>query len=410
MTASSSVPAAARPRVPYMVSMFPCWSETFIAEEIHHLREQGFDVPIFSLRPANEPDVHTLAQQLLPQVRYASKSDVIKAQFYWLSRRPLRYVGQLLHVALGAGFVPVEWAKQVASFALGAYFGRVMEAEDLPRLHAHWLTYSATGAWTAHALTGRPFSITTHAHDLFHPDRLAVRKCRAAQYVITISEYNRRRLQQMGVAAEKIRVVHCGVDTRKFVAAPRRNGDVPKLMSVGRLIPMKGFATLIDACGLLRDRGVRVACEIVGDGELAGALRRQVAERKLEGVVTLSGFAPQEAVKEKLTQAAAFVLPSQTEATGVQDGIPVALMEAMCMGVPAISTTISGIPELIENGVSGLLVPPADPAALADAIARLLRAPDEAVRMAERGRQRVMEDFDVRTNSAQLAALLGDKQ
>src|SRR5205085_1126542 len=150
----------------------------------------GFDVTIFSLRQACEPEVNELGRQLLPRARYAGTGAVLASQIWWLTRRPWRYLRHFARIAFGSSTRPSEALKHVGSAAFGAHFGRLMLRQGVQRLHAHWATYSATGAWTASVLTGTPFSITTHAHDLFLPDRLLERKSRDAQVIVTISEYN----------------------------------------------------------------------------------------------------------------------------------------------------------------------------------------------------------------------------
>lgn len=392
-----------RGRIAYVVSLFPCWSETFIAEEIHHLLDLGFDIEIFSLRPHSEPHVHDLSVGLLPRVRYPfPRTGVLLAQFHFLLRRPGAYLKQLLRVLFTFGKSLDMWAKGLAAFFLGAYFARKIRESGFQRIHAHWATYSATAAWTISQLTGLPFSFTTHAHDLFDPDALLSQKLRDAQFVVTISEYNRGRINAIRPSDGKVRIVHCGVDTTRFAAVPAYDWEAHRLLSVGRLVPMKGFDVLIEACRILRDKGLSFTCEIVGDGPMRPELEEQIGAAKLADRVRLAGFAKQDELRDKLKKVSMFVLACQQSSARDMDGIPVALMEPMSMGIPVVSTSVSGIPELIDNGRNGLLVPPRDPAKLAEAIESLLRDRARSLAFAEAGRETVLAEFDVRRNAERL--------
>jgi glycosyltransferase involved in cell wall biosynthesis len=397
---------AVRLRVAYVVSVFPCWSETFIAEEIQHLLDMALDIQILSLKPASEREVQDLSRRLLPRALYAdSFLRLLMAQLHYLFRRPRAYLLQFLRVMAGAGFSPAELAKFVVTFILAVYFARVVEERGIRHVHAHWATYPTTAAWTIHSLTGVPFSFTTHAHDLFCGDRLLAQKLQHARFVITISEHNRGLLRRLCNDVGKIHVIHCGVDARRFIPVEHYDWEGARILAVGRLDPIKGFDVLIEACRILKERGQRFSCEIVGAGPLEKALRDQIARSGVEDCVRLSGFAPQEEVMAKLRRAAVFALPSQVTQTGNRDGIPVALMEAMSMGVPVASTTVSGIPELVQDGQSGLLVPAGNPRAFADALQSLLSDRQKCMELALGGQATVSREFDARKNARQLGQM-----
>jgi len=399
-------PIGARPRLAYVVSLFPCWSETFIAEEIQELIRQGFEITIFSLRPECEPHVHELARSLLARTLYAdSFFSLLGAQLYFLVRKPGAYVKRFSQMFSGAGWDAGQLGKLLATFFLSVHFARVVQKKGIERIHAHWATYPATAAWIIELLTGTPYSFTTHAHDLFLADRLLVKKCEQASFIVTISEYNRRLLKELGADANKIHVIHCGVDTRKFVSgvAKRKPGYI---LCVGRLAPIKGMEVLLEACRLLVQQRVEFFCEIVGEGPLARALQQQIDGSNLGPYVRLSGFASQEEVKKKLAEAALFVLPSRRTENGDQDGIPVALMEAMAMGVPVVSTAVSGIPELIKDGINGTLVPPDNAQRLAEAIKSGLQDAEKSAFFTQRAYQTVAAEFDIAKNAQRLGQLL----
>jgi glycosyltransferase involved in cell wall biosynthesis len=393
-------------RLAYIVSLFPCWSETFIAEEIQQLLDLGFDISIYSLRPACESNVHPLSVALHSHTEYVSSwTSFIAAQLYFLRRKPLTYLSQFCRLFFGEGLAIVQRSKTLATFFIAAYFARMIRESRAERVHAHWATFGATAAWTVSELAGIPFTFTTHAHDLFLPDDLLEKKIASASSVVTISEFNRKLLQDRYSAADKVHIVHCGVDTRKFAPVERYEWESQRILAVGRLTPIKGFPTLITACNILKKEGHKFSCEIIGDGPLADELRAQIQECDVEDCVTLGGFAPQDEVRRKLAQATVFVMPSQETKTNDRDGIPVALMEAMSMGIPVVSTFVSGIPELVEEGVSGLLVRPESPAELASAILSLLESRDKCLELALQGKATVSREFDIRQNARKLGLL-----
>jgi glycosyltransferase involved in cell wall biosynthesis len=234
-------------------------------------------------------------------------------------------------------------------------------------------------------------------------------KIDAAASVVTISEYNRRLLQKLAptVDPRKIEVVHCGVDVAAF--APRAAARRPPaahapgiIVCVGALVPYKGQRVLVDACAQLKLRGVELRCRIVGDGEDRQALSDQIARLEVSDHVELVGRLPSDRVVDELAAASVMVLPSVVLSSGQMEGIPVALMEAMAAGVPVISTRISGIPELVIDGETGLLVEPGDATALADAIESVFADPAGAERRAAAGSALVAAQFDQATEVTRL--------
>ena len=248
-----------------------------------------------------------------------------------------------------------------------------------------------------------PFSFTAHAHDIFLEDHLLADKLRHAAFGVTISEFNRRfmadKLHRTTLA--QLHIVHCGVSPGAF-AFNGSGRDSGALIAVGRLDEIKGFEYLVEACVILRDRGVAFECRIIGDGPLRASLQQRIDSHRLTHEVVLLGARQQEEVRAHLDRASVFVLPSVVTSRGDRDGIPVALMEAMAVGLPAVSTRVSGIPELVQHGINGLLAEPRDAADLARCIERMLTEPQAAQAMALRARQTVEQDFNVRTETRKL--------
>ena len=286
-------------------------------------------------------------------------------------------------------FVACQWAR-------GARHRR----PEVAQVHSQWIhscgTIAMYGAW----LLGVPFSFTGHATDLFR-DRCALEdKIRRADFIVCISEFHRGFYLEHGARPEQLVLAYCGIDQSWFYPrAERPVTQLYRIVSSGRLVEKKGFTDLIEACQLLAQRGEAFECVIGGSGELEGELRAQVARLGLGERVRITGQTLiQEKIVEFMHQGDVYVLPCVWARDGDVDGLPQMLMEAMACGLPAISTRLVGIPDLVRHETTGLLVPPANPAALADAIARLMHDPALARRLAEQGRRWIAEQFDLRNS------------
>lgn len=396
-------------RVLYVVSMFPAWSETFIVREIRALLDAGVDVRIVSLRRPRNDLVQKDAAQLLDRVswRHGWWHDV-RAVAGMLVRRPaltLKHPVQMLRSM---------WKHPgVLARSLITWMRAIGLLEDVRRIvpdhiHAHWATYPSTAAMILADHLDGSFSITAHAHDIFLENQLMPQKLARAAFVATISEHNRIYLRLRYAAAHdaRIEVIHCGVPLEgRSLPAPRALAKPPLLLSVGRHDEVKGFPILLAACAALKARGIAFHCEIVGDGPLRSMLEKRRRELGLENEVSLSGALPSEEVEERMGRASVFVLASTRARSGNMDGIPVALMEAMAHGVPVVSTRISGIPELVRDGETGLLVEPDDAAALAQALERMLCDHMLRSRCVAAAQELVQRSFNARTEALKLHAL-----
>jgi glycosyltransferase involved in cell wall biosynthesis len=254
---------------------------------------------------------------------------------------------------------------------------------------------------------GPPFSFTAHAKDLYTtlPRNLAIR-ANAARFVLTCTDFNGRFLRELlPDVSTPIQVIHHGADLRRFNSSGRK----PKpglILSVGRLVPKKGYPLLIQGLQLVEQAGLEFRCEIYGGGPMREELDSMVRARGLASRISFHGARPQDELVRAYARASLFVLAPVVVPDGDRDGIPNVLVEAMASGVPVVSTRISGIPELIEDGANGLLVEPGDAAALAEAIKRLLIHPQLASRLASAGRLTVQRDFDLAVNSRRVANVL----
>jgi glycosyltransferase involved in cell wall biosynthesis len=393
-------------RVVYIVSLFPCWSETFIVREIRELMRLGADVRVISLKHPTERMVQTDAAALLDRVIYPASllRNAIRV-FIEIATRPLASMRALAQIAWNLMRYPTSLVKSLLVWWRAMGLLPVLQEIGPAHLHAHWATYPSTAALVLSRRLGIPFSFTSHAHDIFLEHHLLEAKLREASLSVTISQYNRNYLGRCLSGAERapVQVVHCGVSLDDFDFRPQ-DRESALLLAVGRLDEIKGFRHLVDACSALARRGHNFTCFIVGDGPLRSSLEKRISELGLDARVRLCGVMRQEEVRRLLYKATAFVLPSVRTARGDMDGIPVALMEAMAAGAPVVSTTVSGIPELVENGVTGLLVPPTDSSALAQSIERLLGDPPYARELAQNARARIEQDFDASKEARKLYA------
>jgi glycosyltransferase involved in cell wall biosynthesis len=255
---------------------------------------------------------------------------------------------------------------------------------------------------------GLPYTFTAHAKDIFHADvrpQDLGRKLGEAAAVVTVSDYNRDYLRAAhGAVADRVERIYNGLELDRFpYTAPVDRP--PHIVAVGRLVEKKGFADLIDACALLAGRGRSFTCQIAGAGELEGALLARVEHLGLAAVVELTGPRPQGQIVDLIRRAAVFAAPCVVGADGNRDGLPTVLLEAMALGTPCVSTPVTGIPEVVRHGETGLLVPEHAPAALAGAIERLFDDGDLRVALAGRARDLIEAEFDIHRNGARQRAL-----
>ncbi len=398
-------------KVAYLMSRFPKISETFILYEMLELERLGLQIEVFPLIREHEQVSHPEAQDIVARMHWQPPycRAVFAAQGYWLRHAPGAYLRAWWHAISGNIGVPRFLLRTLLIVPQAALYARRMQALDIDHMHAHWATHPTLAAYVIRTLTGIPYSFTAHAHDIYAERPMLAAKIEHAAFVVTISEYNRQFLQQLygQAAVEKMVVIHCGIDPDVFqpraAIAPH---DRFTMLCVGRLEAQKGHPYLIEACARLKRAGVRFCCQLVGEGKDRQRIEAQIAQLGLQEDIILLGQQPRLRVHELLDRADLFILPSVATSNGRQEGIPVALMEALAMGKPCISTAISGIPELIEDGHTGLLVPECDAQALAHAVQRLHDNPAWGRQLAQAGRDHVLQAFNLYTTTQALYDLL----
>jgi glycosyltransferase involved in cell wall biosynthesis len=396
------------PAVAYVMSRFPKVSETFILTEILELERRGVRVEVYPLLRERTPLVHPEAEAVAERAHYVPfvSPAVLASQAHWLARRPRAYVGALRDVARGTFGSLNFFAGGLAIFPKVAHAARLMEANGVTHVHCHFANHPALAGLVIHRLTGLPYSFTAHGSDLHVERRMLPEKVEEAEFVATVSRYNRRLI--VGECGErsghKVHVIHAGVDTALF--APSRNGhprEGPlRVLCVGTLHEVKGQAHLVEACRLLAEQGIEIDCRLVGDGPDRRLLERRIAKAGLAERVSLVGGRTRAQVAAELAAADVLVAPSVRTPAGKREGIPVALIEAMSSGLPVVASDLSGIPELVEHGVSGLLAPPGDAGALAAALRALHEDRTLGPRLGGAARQRVLAEFDAQRSVQEL--------
>ena len=396
-------------RVGYVVSRFPKTTETFIVREMEAVERLGWDVSLFAIvRETDEivqPGAATFVERLTA-ISDLRARDALRAQWRWLRRRPAA-LGQMWLRAITGNLRSPKFLVRAIAVAWGApWIAERAQAQQCEHLHAHWATHSALLAHLVAELTGLSYSVTVHAHDLHVNRTMLAAKLAGASAVVTISDHNAHIIRDtVPAVAEATTVVHCGVDTAAIplrTTEARREGPV-RIVTVAGLRPFKGHRHLLDAIEILRARGYDVHCDLVGDGPI----RAELEARAGDGIV-FHGAIPVDAALDIVRAADVAVMPSVELADGRRDGIPVALIEAMAIGVPVVASNVSGIPELVRDGDTGLLVPPGNPFVLADAVERVLTDPSTAARLTRAARQLVVSRFDLEQGGKAMTVLFDE--
>lgn len=394
-------------KIAYVVSLFPCWSETFILNEIIELSKRGVDISILSIRSDLEDHIHDNAKFYMAKTTYVDTFKMIWASIKWSILKP-HVVFPLLTTVIFKKYKSTNiWLKNIWSVFVGCYFANFIKEEKIEHIHAHFATYPTVVAMVTSKLTDVPFTFTAHAHDIYLKNVLLRDICKAAKRIVTISQYNRRFISDYcgNGTLKKIEVIHCGLDLSTWQSPGAiAEGQEAVIVSIGRLTRMKGFEFLVKACHHLKNH-IPFKCYIVGDGHLRTELEQLIDELQLQDHVVLTGVLDSREVRNLLNQTKIFVMPSVWDDEDGQDGIPLVLMEAMALGKPSIASRLSGLPELVVDKDTGLLVNPGDEKQLADKILELVKDKDLQLKLSMNGRLKVEDEFNIEKNAGLLAEL-----
>ena len=399
-------------KVAYIMSRFPKLTETFILYEMLAMQQQGIQVEVYPLLREREEVMHPEAAQFANVAHFQPfiSLPILRANLHFLRKSPLIYAKTIWDL-LRANWGSFKFFTGVLGiFPKAVLFAYQMRADNVQHVHAHFASHPAAAGFIIHRLVGIPYSFTAHGSDL-HRDRHMLReKVAEAAFVAAISEYNKELIisECRGNHRPKVHVVHCGVDTEVFRArtheTPYDKGENPfMILCVGTLHEVKGQAYLIEACRQLQERRVDFECHFVGDGPDKKALTELVEQTGLSRKIRFHGRLTRGEISRLLRDVDVLVAPSVPTRDGRREGIPVVLMEAMGSGVPVIASNLSGIPELVNHELTGLLVPPRDATSLAHALERYLKNPELRRRLGDAGREKVTGEFDLNQNAARLA-------
>lgn len=393
--------------IAYLTGEYPRATDTFIQREVAQLRAQGLTVQTCSIRRTaaehhTGPEQRSEAAQTFHVLEAALSPRCLIVAHLAAWRRPGAWLRALRLAWRSSPGGVIATLYQFIYLAEAAVLAQHLRARGMTHLHNHIAKSSCTVAMLMSEMSGIPYSFTLHGPDIFYePYRWRLdEKVARASFVACISHFARSQAMVFSDAShwDKLHIVHCGVDPALYDAPPPT--AAAHLVFVGRLAGVKGVPVLFEAVQRLIADHPAVRLTLVGDGPERAGLQARARRMGLGGHVDFVGYRAQAEVADLLSDATALVLPSFAE------GLPVVLMEALAARLPVVTTRIAGVPELVEDGVSGLLVPPGDPEALRAALARLLADPDLRRRMGEAGRARVAVDFASATEAAWLARLL----
>jgi len=393
-------------RLGYLYSRYPVLSQTFCDAEMLALERLGFELEIGSVYPPLTSLRHEHIACLRGPIHYAPPQEILK-----ISEKNAKTNGNWPRDLVerherkyGSGVK----AEQRARNAL--YFADHFKRHGVDHVHVHFANRAAHTAMFLKEISGIPFSVTAHGQDFMKDlgnDDLLREICAAAEFVAAETDYSRDLLRQR-CPDSRIHRVYNGMDLTRF-SAPHyemSGNAAPRIISIGRLVAFKGFDYLIDACAELVRRGLEFTCEIIGDGPLRGDLEARIRKLNLSDRVHLLGSLSQAVVLEKLRSADVFALASVTDIQGASDVFPTVIIEAMAAARPVVSTRLAGIPESIVHGETGLLVPPEDTMALAEALGRLIQDAKLRLHYGRAGRERIEQHFQIEHTVAALIELL----
>jgi len=393
-------------KILYITTNFEALTHTFITREVEKVRQAGNDVELLALRQiasekkTRHPECDVSGCKYVYPVGLGA---VLGSTIRCLFKSPGRFFTALKKATSDPNDSIRIKMKLGYQLMVATTLSTWVEERSFDHIHAHFASPPTTFAMYLHFLTGVPFSFTGHAADIFRDTSAMTPKIANATGVVCISEYNRNYFKTLVPDLDQTEIVHCSINLENFSRREKNQAQSPlAILAVGRCVPKKGFADLLSAFETLDQNGLDWRGTIAGDGPLLDELKAYAEELGITERLEFLGSVPQKRIMELIETSDVFVLPSVPVSDGDIDGIPVSLMEAMAMGCPVVSTYVSGIPELITDEKSGLLVQPNDPKALAVAIERLAKDPELYTHVAEGGRREVEENFNLALVGEQL--------
>ena len=395
-----------RRRVAYIMSRFPKLSETFVLDEMIAMQE-WHDVEVFPLWRHNEPVVHNEAIPFVERAHFRSwyNARVVNDNLYWLSRSPLQYIRVLFEALISNKGSLRFFAAALALWPVVVSFARELGKLRIDHVHAHFASHPALAAWILGRLTGVTWSFTAHGSDLHRNQTMLDEKVADSKFVIAISRYNKQFIiDHSSSTGDGIEVIHCGVPEHSGQMSAGMSERIFQICCTGTLHEVKGQAYLLEACALLENEEWR--CHLIGEGPDRTKLQDKVRELGLEDKVIFHGSLRKDEVLKVLQSVDVVCAPSVLTKSGRREGIPVALIEAAALGVPLVASRISGIPELVRDGETGLLTEPGEPLSIATALTALQVSKERCHQLGSAARCLVQKEFNVRRNAGLLAELI----
>jgi glycosyltransferase involved in cell wall biosynthesis len=414
--------------VVYVVRSWPRWSQGFVLHEVLELEARGLRLGLFALVDPHENLVQAGVADVRAPVRHfdapRSRRQVVGDHAAALRASPRGYVrAAWLAARRRAWDRGYHVAGRGECFDLAVRVSRALREQEghadaggsaraaRRHVHAHFAHDPAAVVHLTHLLTGCTWSFTGHARDLLQIEpAVLVERVGSAEFVVTCCGANVDHLA--GVLppplVDRVHLVHHGVDSGRFVPRPAEARDPMApvvIVSAGRLVEKKGFEDLIDACDVVHRRGRRFRCVVYGDGPLQAPLEARIDRLGLGDAVELAGVVARTELAERLRHADVFALTPCVTDDGDRDGIPNVMLEAMACGLPVVATAVAGIPEVVDDGVSGVLAPVHDVAAIADHLTALIDDPDRRATLGAAARDRVVTQFDAGRSAEALLAL-----
>ncbi|MFH0785249.1 MAG: glycosyltransferase family 4 protein [Pseudomonadota bacterium] len=400
------------PRIAYILLWFPKPSETFIFREVVNLRILGLPIEVFTIYGAlsRKLSLEMLAYRDVIRLGMSVLKRLPGDIAYWRRKKP-ELVWELFKTVPIRKWKSLEFGgENIIAFLCGFTFARIFEKEAFDHIHAPWAMGPATAAWIASRLTGIPFSFTGRAGDIYPPDGALKEKIRDSLFVTSDNMINVSYLNSSSPrAVSKIYGIYNGIDSRPFKDAAVAMNPPYQLLALGRFDRIKGFDVLLRACGILKKTGFDFHLTLAGDGPRRLQLKYWTYRLGLKNHISYPGFIAHDRISAFFRSSDIFIMPSVVHKSGDRDGMPTVIMEALLHRLPVISTNVCGIPEVIINNETGLLVWEKDPLALADAIRKMTNNRSLALEMAEKGRKLVLEKFDPATNHGRLFNLFVEK-
>ena len=394
----------------YLLDQFPVISQVFVLNEITGFIDLGYNVHIISMNTPHEEKIHNTVKKYhllnkttyFPRIKIVEKGVTALLANNTLTMKEKIQLLNLCHDKYYIGKFAIKWFLSCLAII------NIISDKKIDHVHCHFAYENVKLAYIIHQVIKIPYTFTAHANDIFvdYPYKDITKWAEGAKKVITISEFNKNYMHnKFKIPLEKIEIIPCSKYFDTLAPVEDYTLSPLRIISVSRLVEKKGYPYLIKACKILKDRGIKFCCILHGEGDERQILEKLIKENGLEKEVTLGTALTHDEVIEFMKTGSVFVLPCIRAQNNDMDGLPNVLLESMAMEIPTISTDITGIPELIKDGENGIIVAQGDPAGLAEAIIKVKENPHFADRIRKKGRERVLQEFDVHKNVRQLAEI-----